>query len=521
MPMTLKQRLAQAAQGVVEPYSFVSPIKGWNTRDALDAMEAEDAIQIDNLYPDAGGCGLRNGYVNYASGLGSGTVKTLAEYDAGSKRTFLAAASGAIYDVSASGPVGAPLASGFGSDAWQTVNFLSRTFFANGTDAMQVYNGSTIGNAAFTGGSTPALNTLIGGALYQQRLYFWQANSTGFWYAQLNSILGTLSFFDLSAYTPRGGNLIAITTYSLDGGNGVQDFVVFIMSSGDCLIYFGNDPSSLLNWALVGVYALSPPVGPRAVCNYGAEAFVTTYDDHVPMKLQLTAISAGGLPARSKVSNAVQAAVAANKGAFGWQALYYPKGRRLIFNIPNPDGTFFQHVQNTGVQYADKQTGQMASPWCRFVNMNASCWGLFKDNLFFGGAGGNIYQADTGNMDLLGPVTAVGQQAWNTLNSPLRKRATAIRPVLQTIGSLGFTFSIGFDYGEINVPVALVTSNPGSPWDTSPWDTSPWSAEQVVNTLWNASGGSGVALSVALNISATQPATWLRTDLRGETGVGF
>jgi hypothetical protein len=276
-----------------------------------------------------------------------------------------------------------------------------------------------------------------------------------------------------------------------------------------------------LNWSLVGIYALAPPVGPRSVCRYGAEAFVTTYDDHLPLKQQLIAVRDGALPSRSKVSNAVQAAVAANKGAFGWQAIYYPKGRRLIFNIPNPDGTFSQHVQNTGVQYQDGQTGRMTSPWCRFVNMNASCWGLFKDSLYFGGAGGNIYLADTGSMDLLGPVTAIGQQAWNSMESPLRKRATAIRPVLQTIGSLGFTFSIGFDYGDINVPVALVTSNPGSPWDTSPWDTSPWSAEQVVNTLWSASGGSGVALSVALNISATQPATWLRTDLRGEKGVGF
>jgi hypothetical protein len=521
MRMTQQQRLQVASQAVQEPFSFVSPIKGWNTRDALDAMDPADAIQLDNLYPDAGGVSTRNGYTLYASGLGAGTVKTLAEFNVGATRKFLAAASGAIYDVSASGVVGSPLATGFGSDAWNTVSFLSRLFFANGTDVMQVFDGTTLGNAAFTGGSTPSLATIIAGALYQQRLFFWQANSPGFWFAQLNSISGALSFFDLSAWAPRGGNLVAVTTYSLDGGNGVQDFIVFIMSSGDCLIYFGNDPANLLNWALVGTYALSPPVGPRAVCNYGAEAFLTTYDDHVPLKDQLTAISSGGLPSRSKVSSAVQAAVTANKGAFGWQALYYPKGRRLIFNIPNPDGTFSQHVHNTGVQYQDTQTGRMASPWCRFVNMNASCWGLFKDSLYFGGSGGKIYLADTGSMDLLGPVTAIGQQAWNTLQSPLRKRATAIRPVLQTIGSLGYTFSIGFDYGDVNVPVALVTSNPGSPWDTSPWDTSPWSAEQVVGTLWSASGGSGVALSVALNISATEPATWLRTDLRGEMGVGF
>ena len=205
MRMTQQQRLQVASQAVQEPFSFVSPIKGWNTRDALDAMDPADAIQLDNLYPDAGGVSTRNGYTLYASGLGAGTVKTLAEFNVGATRKFLAAASGAIYDVSASGVVGSPLATGFGSDAWNTVSFLSRLFFANGTDVMQVFDGTTLGNAAFTGGSTPSLATIIAGALYQQRLFFWQANSPGFWFAQLNSISGALSFFDLSAWAPRGG----------------------------------------------------------------------------------------------------------------------------------------------------------------------------------------------------------------------------------------------------------------------------------------------------------------------------
>jgi hypothetical protein len=58
-----------------------------------------------------------------------------------------------------------------------------------------------------------------------------------------------------------------VTTFSHDGGNGVTDFIAFIMSSGDCLIYLGNDPGNANAWSLVGIYRLSPPVGPRAVAN--------------------------------------------------------------------------------------------------------------------------------------------------------------------------------------------------------------------------------------------------------------
>src|ERR1700744_1142402 len=94
--MTRQQRLQIAQQPVaVAPPSVGGPIKGWNTRDALTAMDPLDAVQLDNWYPDASGINMRNGYVVYATGLGSGTVQTLAEYNAGSVRKLLAAASGA------------------------------------------------------------------------------------------------------------------------------------------------------------------------------------------------------------------------------------------------------------------------------------------------------------------------------------------------------------------------------------------------------------------------------------------
>jgi hypothetical protein len=508
-PLTRQQRLQLAAQATAEPTMLPSPTKGWNTRDALDQMDPLDAVLLDNWFPDAGGVKLRNGFASYATGMGAGSVQTLAEFNAGSTRKLIAAASGNFYDISAAGAVGAPLASGFTINGWQSEAFLSRLFFVNGTDTAQVYDGTVFAATGFTGVTT---STLIGVRQYQQRLYFSQVNSTGFWFAPLNSISGVLSFYDLAPFAPKGGNLIAITTYSHDGGNGVQDFVVFIMSGGDALIYFGDDPSNADAWSLVGRYRLSPPVSPRAVCNYGAEAFVTTFDDHVPLQQQLVALKLGQLPPRSKVSTAVQAAVSANLAAFGWQALYYPRGRRLIFNIPNVDGTFSQHVCNTGIN---------DQPWCRFQNMNAVCWGLFKDNLFFGAAGGKVFQADTGTMDGSGVVTGNGQQAWNTFGNASRKRVTASRPVVQATGAAGITFGLGFDYGAIVISTVVAVATIGSPWDVSPWDTSPWSQDSNVTIGWHAAAGSGVAVSVAFNVAASQSVTWLRSDLKGEQGASL
>jgi hypothetical protein len=518
-------KVAQAPVAVAPP-SVPAPIKGWNTRDALTAMDPLDAVQLDNWYPDSSGLLLRNGYLSFATGLGFGAVKTLAEYNAGSIRKFLAAASGNIYDISAGGTAFssgfssgfggfAVLGTGFTSDAWQTEQFLSRLFFANGADTMQVFDGTTLGASTFTG---VTLSTLVGIKQYQQRLFFWQNNSTGFWFAPLNSISGALSFYDLAAFSPNGGNLINIATYSHDGGNGVLDLIAFFMSSGWILVFYGNDPSSALNWQEVNRYRIAPPVNIRAVCSYGAEAYVTTFDDHVPLSAELNSLKEGKQPPRSKISTAVRNAVASNSSAFGWQALYYTKGRRLLFNIPNADGTFDQHICNTAVSYPDQTAGVIVSPWCRFKNMNAQCWGLFNDNLYFGGTGGIVYQADIGALDVLGAVSAFGQQAWNTFESPQRKRGTDIRPIIQSFGNMTYSFQTGWDYGALNIKDQIVASAQGSAWDVSPWDTSPWSPDFSVSTAWRSGGGDGVAEGWAISLSATNAVTWLRTDFRGEIG---
>src|SRR5215467_12805418 len=98
MWLTREQRYKIAATKTQEPWSVAAPIKGWNTRDALDAMDPQDAVTLDNFYPDAGGCVVRQGIATYASGMGSGSqaVKTLAEYSNGSTHTFIAACGGKI-----------------------------------------------------------------------------------------------------------------------------------------------------------------------------------------------------------------------------------------------------------------------------------------------------------------------------------------------------------------------------------------------------------------------------------------
>lgn len=509
--MGTMDRIRMGAAPISSPTSLAAPVGGWNTRDELDAMEPLDAVTLDNFFPDTSGITVRSGYLSWATGLGTDPVETLAEFRSGSSDKLLAACDDSIFEVTTSGAVGPALSTGFTNARWQTANFLSHMFLCNGADLVQIYDGATLANSAFSGVTT---STLIGVTCYQQRLFFWQANSATFYYALLNSISGLLSPYDLSAFLPQGGVITSITTVTHDGGNGVLDFVAFIMSSGDMLLFYGNDPSQSTTWQMIGRYRISPPVNIRSVCTYGADSFVATFDDYVPLQQQLVALKLGTLPPRSKISGAVQAAMTANRNGFGWQAIYYPKGRRLIFNVPNADGTFDQHVCNTALP---------SQPWCRFTGMNAYCWGLLGDSLYFGGADGTVYAADVAQQDLdLNPVQATAQQAWNRLNNANRKRIVAVRPVVSTLQGV-YSFGVGFDFidPEPEVLPSLVgpeiTDDANTPITDDAGNAIDAGAESIT-VGWAGAAGSGTSFSLLLQVSAAAPMSWLRTDFRGEIG---
>lgn len=500
----MSQRIQAASQVKVSPQILPISLTGWNTRDAVTAMDPTDAVILDNWYPDFGGLTVRGGSSVFCTGLGTGFVNTIAEYSGGLNLKFLAACGSRLFDITTGTRSG--LGGGFSSDIWQTVNFKGLLFLVNGVDEPQVWDGSgSVSPAGFTGTTT---SEIVGVDVFKNKLYFWQKNSQSFWYAATGAITGALTEFPLSMVARTGGNLIAMTTMSHDGGEGISDLAVFIMSSGEVIIYQGTDPEFADTWSLYGRYLISPPVSPRAVARYSADSYLTTNDDYVPLQQQLVALKVGEIPPRSKISGAVAAAISANQSSYGWQTLYYPKGRRLIFNVPNPDGTFNQHILNVA-----------QNAYCRFKDNNGSCWAVFNSDLYFGGANGIVYQADIGFTDVGVPITFDGQTAWNTFEDPRRKRLSAIRPTLQTLGVATLNYGVGFDYETVGLTTHTQTiAIAGSPWDTSPWNTSYWSPETGISARWSMAGGTGVAMSYRLQGTTQTALEWDRTDVRYEAG---
>lgn len=472
--------------------SIPSPYTGWNTRDALDAMEPTDATRLDNLFPDVGKVVARNGFTSFATP--SGTIETLVELNAGAVRRLVGAGAGNVYDVGQGTTVG----TGFGSNRWQSINFSGKLFLVNGTDAGQTYDGTTLSATGFTGPATAP----IGIHTFAGRVWGWEANTQTPYYGGLGSITGAMTGFPLSTVSKWGGNLIAMGTLSRDSAStGPLVYCAFVMSSGEIILYQGTDPAT---WALQGIYKVGAPLGARGIIRVGGDLAIITVDDYV----KLSDVITQGLVvySRSKVSGALRAATLANSGAFGWDGVLYPRGNRMLFNVPNLDGTYDQHVLNT-----------IIGAWCRFRGMNAKSWSLWNDALYFGGSG-TVYKADTGNTDNGAAIMVDGQPAWTDLGTPARKRVAMARPMIQIVGAATYGFGIGYDFNDPGLITPTTVTAGGSPWDTSIWNVALWSPESLTDEQWRVGGGSGRVVTSRLQASLKTSMSWLQSGYRFESG---
>lgn len=507
-----RPRINRGAKAIVK--SVPAPVGGLNARDSIDEMENDEAVVLTNIFPGQGEASLRRGYTSHATTLG-GAVEMIAEFNAGSTRKMLAAANNNIWDTTAAA-AGTSLASGFSSNRWQWAQFDdsaggARIGMVNGADAPQIYNGSAVSAMTISGsGLTPA--NLNGINIHKNRSYFWDTRTQDFWYSATNALGGALTKFPLGRVAGTGGNLTAMGTWSRDGGDGADDLAVFLLSSGDVVIYAGDDPGSASAWALVGIFKVGAPLGVRALIKVGAELVVCTVDGYIPLSRVLSfGRSKDEFALSDKIRKLVLAATRAYASNFGWQAVHYPLANMGIFNVPIASGTYEQHVVNTA-------TGA----WCKFQGINARCWGMFNDRLYFGG-NSTVYKADNGRSDAGAAISGIGQTAWNYLGSRERqKRFTAMRPLLQVDGPLTFNAGVGVDFGSIAVSqtdssVAQVLS----PWDTSPWDTSPWSDETAINSNWLSADGIGYNVSARIEVvTSTRAVDWLATQYQYEPGRG-
>lgn len=389
------------------------------------------------------------------------------------------------------------LKTGLNSGRWQTWQFFDVLYLANGVDTLQTYDGSTVSNSTFTG---PTMTNIIGGNSFKSRVYVWEDQSTSFWYGGVNSISGSMTEFQLPGQGRLGGYIVSMVTWTHDGGNGPDDYAVFLMSSGEAIVYSGSNPGDSAAWSLVGVFRIGVPMGRRCAIKFAGDVAIQTQEDNI----LLSEVLRDNIR-RTKISGAARKAAELYSTNSGWQVIYYPKGGLMIFNIPVSSSRFDQHVLNL-----------ITNAWTKFEDMNARCWEVHDRDLYFGGSDG-VYKADSGTSDNGALIAADVKQAWTNMKIAGLKQYTAFRPVMQATGTLTYTASLAYDYGSAVTTVEASQATAGTVWG-SPWGSS-WSPPIEIRQDWRMASGIGNEVSIRMRVSSRgQEVRWFRTDYLFERG---
>ena len=469
--------------------TITAPVGGWDVRSALADMPEDRASLLDNWFPGVGRVDVRNGYSSYATGLG-GTVETLAEFINGPVRKFIAGANNKIWNITAAG-AGSDITNGMTitNDRWQTANMDGKMGLVNGADApLEIAaDGVTVSTMTLSGGMTAA--NVIGINVFSGRSYFWEDNSQSFWYSAVNALGGACTEFDLSRVGQFGGKLLAMGTWTRDGGSGVNDLAAFFMTSGEVLVYNGTNPS---DFTMVGVFKIGAPVSIRGVIKLAGDLIVITKDGYIPLE---SVIKSGRLGDTGTLSNqinpAVTDAVTQFGSNFGWECFHYPRGNMLMFNVPLSANTKHQHVFNTN-------TGAPT----RFLNINASTWSLYNDKAYFGSTGGVVYLFDDGFDDNGSSIDCDAIPANTYLDSKAnQKLVTAVQAVASSDGALALSLKTEPDYKTPTVGYnSIVFAGGEADWDTATWDVSPWSSGNNITDNWVSMGAFGYSFQTRVRL---------------------
>lgn len=498
--------------------SVSAPVGGLNAVDSIAAMPVQDAVILDNFFPNPTSVTLRNGYTRWKTGLPA-YVETLMGYSNLSTTEKLFGISGtAVYDCTASGAVGAAVVTGLTNARWEYTDTAvpggAWLYAANGVDTPLAYDGTTwtkvtaISTPAITGVTTTTLRNPV---TWASRVWFVQNNTNLAWYLPVQAVGGAATSFDLSAQFSRGGSLQAIMTFSLSSTTAFDDYIGFLSTEGDLVVYQGTDPSSSTAFTRTGRYQVGKPLGRRCWFKYGADAVILCADGAVSVaKL----ISVGVLQPQTSITYKIQKLISDDitmyANNFGWEGCVYPFGNKIVINVPeNTNSRMHQYVQNTvgGTSGAWCSFGFISSPW------NGATFCTLGNSLYFGGSG-FVAQCDTGQSDNNAQILGSALPAFSYMGTDKQKQYTMVRPLLQTTGDVTPVMALNTDF-QVVLPTGTPTfsTTNAALWNVALWNVSYWSTGPTIQKNWQTVSGIGFSASTYLQIaSKLSTVNWLSMD---------
>jgi len=469
--------------------------------DPLGAMPPQDALVLQNLVPGDLGVSLRKGYVEWAKNIGGGNpVRSVIPFDGqpadGSEDRLFCTTQVGIFDVSAQGTdapaneitpwVSVTSEAGFGVYTQLTSdNGETWLFYADGEHGLHSYRESTDTWAAATGftyadGVTPFPVADVRFVLmHKQRLWVALKDQSDVYYTETPAaVAGNMIKFTMGSKYVNGGLTVGMYAWTIDGGDGVDDYFVSVSRAGDVLVYRGADPTTDPNWSLVGSWFIGEiPNTRRIAAEYGGDLYLLSSYGLTSVRDLLSGVESASInssPSR-KIAPLLRPQIRANIDRPEWQIIAHPGDALMLIATPynlNQENSALQYVQHID-----------SKAWGTWLNVPINCAAPWVGEMYFGTKAGQVFKY-TGTVDgsLLDGTPGIeinfgGLTSFHVVGDPtVWKRMGMVRSMGNSSADVFINMKSVYDYNvQSNAPAPA--SSLGEPlplWDSAIWDSAVW-----------------------------------------------
>ena len=541
-----KQRVAGSPK-VSKSTRLPAPIRGVDSRNVLSEGDPLVCIYCYNLTPSEYGMQVRNGYREWCIDLNNGglnnEVGTIVPFggvddDPIDDRLFAVTNEG-IWDVTnentpilkidfliegngdTSSNAGYGVYTQFTTDADEQL-----LYYADSRNGLFKYSEATddwIQENTITG-VDPTKVVFV--TTHKKQLWFIEKDSSIAWYLPAAFISGEATKFTFGAKFKHGGNLAGLFSWTVDGGEGLDDYLVAISRAGDVLPYKGTDPQGTDTWSSQGQYFIGAvPKGNRFATEHGGDLMILSAYGLIAMSDLIEGVDgkdAGEFTQTLQISSILRNQMKDTRDLEGWDVRLIPSQGNLLISSPQQkNGTFRQYARNT-----------TSEGWGFWREIPINTFDEWAGNVYFGTKEGKVYIMDVflDNVKITSPPEEINGtpinfsilSTYQTIGEPtLFKRGKYIRAdfVATVAPVVTLKFRYDFDIEEIlNESGSQI--NKAAQWDIDRWDAAIWNTTTPFgNNQLTGGWGMGRYIAIAMRGNSNTQTTFIGWDVIWDSGA--
>ena len=510
-----------------EVVRYPAPIKGMDIRKAIGTDDLEHCVYTFNLCPFEYGLRVRKGYREWQIGadvsVGAG-VHTLIPFDSiqdgGAGDKLFAVTNEGIWDVTvvAAAPVLAATFVDQDPDAGYGTftHYVSQAevdvlFYADNINGLWSYDALTevwSTGGVISGGSDIADADVKFVMSHKNNVWFAARNSTIGYYLPILSNTGAVVAQHFGDKFKHGGTLEGLFSWTVDGGDGVDDILVVVSHAGDVILYTGSGPDEA-DWGMKGIYFIGEvPNTPRFGTEQGGELHLLSAIGLTSMSDLLKGVDTAALQAdiegagmAYKIAGLIREKMKNTINLRGWGVAIIPTEGGVLISVPTIGS-------DNPIQYYYNLATRGWGVW-RGVPME--CFGEWEDSVFIGTTDNRVLKMDVSvDNALLTPTDPPknGEDIkfsilsfFSSMGSDgIYKRVKLIRP--DFISQIPLAHSsqarYDFDVGEgSNFQLRPPIPELFNLWDVGEWDVALWGSS-ATGTFPTIGGGWGHGRYIAI-----------------------